>query len=181
MARRKDWSASRLSRSCVRSRCNGARQEHRAGLQGSGISEQSYYRWRKEYGGLKVDQAKRMKELGAGERPAQEACCRSVAGKAGAQGYCLGKIVSPERRRQAVERLREKYGLSERQACRIVGQPRGTQRYVPIVQADEDALTQSIIELASEYGRYGYRRMTALLNDARLAGGQGSRSAHLAP
>ncbi len=27
------------------------------------ISEQSYYRWRREYGGLKVDQAKRLKEL----------------------------------------------------------------------------------------------------------------------
>ena len=30
-----------------------------------GISEQSYYRWRREYGGLKVDQAKRLKELEA--------------------------------------------------------------------------------------------------------------------
>ena len=30
---------------------------------GPGISEQSYYRWRREYGGLKVDQAKRLKEL----------------------------------------------------------------------------------------------------------------------
>jgi putative transposase len=29
----------------------------------AGISEQSYYRWRKEYGGLEIDQAKRMKEL----------------------------------------------------------------------------------------------------------------------
>jgi len=29
----------------------------------AGVSEQSYYRWRKEYGGLKIDQAKRMKEL----------------------------------------------------------------------------------------------------------------------
>jgi len=28
-----------------------------------GVSEQSYYRWRREYGGLKVDQAKRLKEL----------------------------------------------------------------------------------------------------------------------
>lgn len=28
-----------------------------------GISEQSYYRWRREYGGLKVNQAKRLKEL----------------------------------------------------------------------------------------------------------------------
>ena len=29
----------------------------------AGISEQSYYRWRKEYGGLKIEQAKRMKDL----------------------------------------------------------------------------------------------------------------------
>ena len=29
----------------------------------AGVSEQSYYRWRKEYGGLQIDQAKRMKEL----------------------------------------------------------------------------------------------------------------------
>ena len=29
----------------------------------AGIVEQTYYRWRREYGGLKVDQAKRLKEL----------------------------------------------------------------------------------------------------------------------
>ena len=28
-----------------------------------GVAEQTYYRWRKEYGGLKTDQAKRLKEL----------------------------------------------------------------------------------------------------------------------
>ncbi|MET3413785.1 hypothetical protein ABIC30_004975 [Methylobacterium sp. 1030] len=56
-----------------------------------------------------------------------------------------------------------KYGLSERHACRIVGQHRGTQRYVPTVPADEDGLTRAIVALASEYGRYGYRRVTALL------------------
>ncbi|GJE53525.1 hypothetical protein GOFOIKOB_6607 [Methylobacterium tardum] len=71
--------------------------------------------------------------------------------------------LAPERRRQAVDGIREKYGLSERRACRIVGQHRGTQRYMPTVLADEDALTQAIIALASEYGRYGYRRVTALL------------------
>ena len=61
---------------------------------------------------------------------------------------------------------RQRYGLSERQACRIVGQPRGTQRYVPTLKPDEDELTQRIVDLASEYGRYGYRRVTALLNEA---------------
>ena len=47
-----------------------------------------------------------------------------------------------------VSRIREKYGLSERHACRIISQPRGTQRYVPTLRADEDALTQAIIALA---------------------------------
>jgi transposase InsO family protein len=45
-----------------------------------------------------------------------------------------------------------------------LGQPRGTQRYRPTQREDEDALTQAIIVLASQYGRYGYRRITALLN-----------------
>ena len=35
-----------------------------------------------------------------------------------------------------------------------------------IVRADEDALTQAILALAAQYGRYGYRRITKLLNDA---------------
>jgi putative transposase len=62
-----------------------------------------------------------------------------------------------------VSGIREKYGLSERRACQVVSQPRGTQRYVPTVRADEDALTRAIVALASEYGRYGYRRITAML------------------
>jgi len=56
--------------------------------------------------------------------------------------------------------------MSERHACRLVNQPRGTQRYLPTQREDEDALTQAIIELASQYGRYGYRRITALLQHA---------------
>ena len=72
----------------------------------------------------------------------------------------------PERRRRAVEGIRDKYELSERRACRIVGQPRGTQRYTAIVRADEDALTSAIVALTSQYGRYGYRRITSLLVDA---------------
>jgi transposase InsO family protein len=56
--------------------------------------------------------------------------------------------------------------MSERRACQLVDQPRGTQRYQPTQRADEDALTQAIIALASQYGRYGYRRITALLQRA---------------
>jgi len=44
-----------------------------------------------------------------------------------------------------------------------LGQPRTTQRYAAITRSDEDALTAAIVRLASQYGRYGYRRITALL------------------
>ena len=47
----------------------------------------------------------------------------------------------------------------------MVGQPRGTQRYAALLRSDEDALTRDIVTLASQYGRYGYRRITALLQD----------------
>ena len=56
--------------------------------------------------------------------------------------------------------------MSERRACRLVNQPRGTQRYRPTQREDEDALTRAIVALASQYGRYGYRRITALLQRA---------------
>ena len=53
--------------------------------------------------------------------------------------------------------------MSERHACRLLGQWRRTQRYAAIQKIDGEALTEAIIALASEYGRYGYRRITALL------------------
>ncbi len=70
--------------------------------------------------------------------------------------------MSPVRRRLAVQHARGR-GLSERHACRLVGQPRTTQRYQPTQTDDEDLLTQSIVALAGQYGRFGYRRITALL------------------
>lgn len=56
-----------------------------------------------------------------------------------------------------------KFGVSERLACRVLGQHRSTQRKIPTGRSDDAALTSDIIALATEYGRYGYRRITALL------------------
>jgi len=53
--------------------------------------------------------------------------------------------------------------VPERQACRVLGQPRSTQRYRARVPDDETRLVKRMTELATEYGRYGYRRITALL------------------
>lgn len=53
--------------------------------------------------------------------------------------------------------------VSERRACRVLGQPRSTQRRVRQVPEDEPRLVARMVELATQYGRYGYRRVTALL------------------
>ena len=62
--------------------------------------------------------------------------------------------------------MRDTLGISERKACRVLGQHRSTQRKVPRGRADEARLTADIIELARQYGRYGYRRIAVLLRRA---------------
>jgi putative transposase len=54
-------------------------------------------------------------------------------------------------------------GVSEWFACRVLGQHRSTQRTCAVVAEDEAALTSAVVALTLRYGRYGYRRITALL------------------
>jgi len=56
--------------------------------------------------------------------------------------------------------------VSQRRVCRVLGQHRSTQRRLPQGRADEDRLVADMIELTRQYGRYGYRRIAALLRDA---------------
>ena len=62
--------------------------------------------------------------------------------------------------------MRQTLGVSERRACRTLGQHRSTQRKIPRGRPDEERLTDDIIELARQYGRYGYRMVTGLLNQS---------------
>jgi transposase InsO family protein len=57
----------------------------------------------------------------------------------------------------------EGLGVSERRACRVLGQHRATQRHQKVPRPDEAPLTAAIVELATRYGRYGYRMIAALL------------------
>ncbi len=70
------------------------------------------------------------------------------------------------RRRRAVEHVQDTLGcdaVSQRRACKVLGQPRSTQRHEPKVREDEPPLIKRIIELARRFGRDGYRQITALL------------------
>jgi putative transposase len=56
--------------------------------------------------------------------------------------------------------------VSERRACAALGQHRSTQRKAPRGREDAERLTADVIELARQYGRYGYRKIAALLRQA---------------
>jgi len=70
------------------------------------------------------------------------------------------------RRRFCIDQVRDKLGISERRACRVLKQHRATQRRIPRGREDEERLVGDMIELTRQYGRYGYRRVAALLRKA---------------
>ncbi len=127
-----------------------------------GVSEQTYSRWRKEYGGLRLDQAKRLKALEQEHLRLKKLVADQALDNAILKGGGLGKLLSPSRRRQVVDHVRMRLGVSERRACRVVGHARATHRLRARLPADEPRLVHRIIELATRYGRYGYRRITGL-------------------
>ena len=57
----------------------------------------------------------------------------------------------------------QKLDVSERRACDVLEQCRATQRYKSTDNGEEARLAAQIVELATRYGRYGYRRITAML------------------
>ena len=72
-------------------------------------------------------------------------------------------MVSPARRRAAVQYLVRRHGISERRACALVGQHRSTQRYRPIVPLEEAALVRAMNARAGQHPRWGYRAVWTLL------------------
>jgi transposase InsO family protein len=55
--------------------------------------------------------------------------------------------------------------VSERRICKVVGQPRSTQRYECSIKDDESALVEDMIRMVKDYGRYGYRKIAELLRE----------------
>jgi putative transposase len=72
-------------------------------------------------------------------------------------------MVSPARRRDAARYVQRRHKVSERRACRLVGQHRSTQRDRRLEPAYELQLVARMNELAASHPRYGYRRIWALL------------------
>ena len=60
----------------------------------------------------------------------------------------------------------DKYQVSERSACSLVGLSRTAYRYTPLPRDDEEPFRAEIIRLACTYGRCGYRTVAALMRNA---------------
>src|SRR5215210_7560507 len=99
-----------------------------------------------------------------GERPPEEARRRSSPGHPDSKGGEQKKLLSPARRRKATDHVRrELLSVSERRACRVLGQPRSTQRYARQKGKRDHILKERMVALSRENPRYGYRRVWALL------------------
>ncbi len=95
------------------------------------ISESTWNRWRNQYAGMKGEEMKRLKELEIRERRLKKLLAEAELDKAMLKELAEGNSGTPERRRRAVSCPAERFGVSERRACPVVGQHRSTQRSCP--------------------------------------------------
>src|SRR3990172_229578 len=99
---------------------------------------------------------------GGGEPPTQAHRGGAGAGQPCSEGPALKKLLTPAARRQAVCHAGERWVLSERHACGLVGIARSSARYRTIRSGDEE-LRERLRELAGERRRFGYRRLYVML------------------
>ena len=135
-----------------------------------GVTEVTYYRWRQEYGGLKRRSGEAAEGAGDGEHAAAQGGRRPDAGQDDPARRQPGETSKP----RASPGLRRACGWRTA-ACPSDGVPGARPASIDAAQGpagpdDEAALTADIIELARHYGRYGYRRIAAMLRRCRLAG-----------
>ncbi|WP_345045385.1 IS3 family transposase [Georgenia daeguensis] len=135
-----------------------------------GVSEQTYYRWRNQYGGLKADDAKRLKELEKQNATLKRLLAEAELEKAALKELAGGKLLGPGRRRAAVAHLIRTLQVSERMACRLAGLSRSAYRRplnADTVTDPDRALREWLRAWAKDHPRYGYRRA---YHDARAEG-----------
>ena len=94
-----------------------------------GISEQTFYRWKKQYVGLEIDQVRQLKQLQEENQRLKRLVADLTLDKTMLQDVLAKKILKPPRRRPVVQYLRGGYGVSERRACVVIQLHRGTYRY----------------------------------------------------
>ncbi|MEM0923989.1 MAG: transposase, partial [Pseudomonadota bacterium] len=132
-----------------------------------GMTQQIFYGWRKLDGGMQWSQLARMKKLEKENQRLRRVAFYLTLDKLILTEVATGNFVRPLSSDQwwpTVSPLpagagslntHVALGVSQRRACRTLGQHRSTQHKVPQGEVDEQRLTDHIIELSDQYGRYG--------------------------
>ena len=127
-----------------------------------GISQQSFYLWKKKYCGPGIAGVARTAAVARREREAEAAGGGSEPGPAHPSGDRRKKTVRPRARRELAEWAQQVHQLSQRRVARLIPIERMTLRYLHH-RDPQEALRVRLRELAGSRVRYGYRRLTVLL------------------
>ncbi|MGB3285705.1 MULTISPECIES: IS3 family transposase [Mycolicibacter] len=132
------------------------------------ITESTWHRWVAQYGGMKASDAKRLKELEAENARLKKLVANQALDIDMLKEIFGGKLLTPNRKRSAVAMLRERFGVSQRRACSVVGIHRSTMRLTPRAITDEEAeLRAWLRKFSTDRPRWGWRRAAVM---ARKAG-----------
>ncbi|PHP64534.1 IS3 family transposase [Zhengella mangrovi] len=146
----------------------GILKEHQAGISAGdlcrkhGISDATFYTWRKKYGGMEVSEAKRLKALEEENAKLKKLLAEQMMDVATLREMLGKKLLTPGSRRNAVSWAIEEKSYSQRRACALVGMAPRVYRYTS-TRPDDKELRQRLRELSSERRRFGYRRLHLLL------------------
>ncbi|MDZ5089071.1 IS3 family transposase [Mycolicibacterium parafortuitum] len=134
------------------------------------IAESTWHRWLAQYGGMKANDAKRLKELEAENARLKKLVANQALDIDMLKEIGVGKLLTPNRRRRAATMLRERFGVSERRACTVVGIHRSTMRLTPSPMTTEEVELRSWLRrFSTDRPRWGWRRAAKM---ARRAGWQ---------
>ncbi|MFI6315864.1 IS3 family transposase [Nocardia fusca] len=131
-----------------------------------GVSAATLYNWRRQYGGMDTDAAKELKELREQNARLKRLLADAELEKDALREIKQGKILGPTAKRRAADMLRDRMGMSERFACKVVGLARSTYRRLPAAQTpvDPDAGARSWLRgYARRNPCHGFRRAWAAL------------------
>src|SRR6516165_9541287 len=127
-----------------------------------GVSEQTFYRWKRKFAGMGVAELRRLRQLEDENRRLKQLVADLTLDRHMLARGDQKKAGKPTQQKPLVDFVRVGFVVSERRACRIIGCDRKTYRYKSRAK-DQTALRMRLRELASVRVRYGYRRRHILL------------------
>ncbi|MEL7568847.1 MAG: IS3 family transposase [Bacillota bacterium] len=128
-----------------------------------GISEQTFYRWKSKFGGMDVSEAKRLRQLEEENRRLKEMVADLSLDNKILKDVIFKKRLKPAAKRQIASSIQDRYEISERRACRLIGLNQNSKRYIPTEKGEDGLITERLVALSARWKRFGYRRLHIML------------------